>query len=122
VTTFKFEDLEVWKISLDLSDCVYDICAHLPDKELFNLNSQIRRSCTSISLNIAEGSTCSSNSEQARYLKIAIRSLIECVACERIILKRGYLEQDGVLINAFTEITNKLFAKLNSFLNYLNKG
>lgn len=121
MSSFKFEELEVWQISLDLNDCVYNICKFLPDSEIFNLSSQLKRACTSISLNIAEGSTCSSNSEQARFLKISIRSLIECIACERIILKRGYLKQDDNEIRRFEEITNRLFAKINSFINYLKR-
>jgi len=38
---YKFEKLDVWKMSLDLSDLVYDIAAQLPDIERFNLQSQI---------------------------------------------------------------------------------
>ena len=71
---FKFEGLDVWKLSLDYIDLIYQIANQLPRSEEYNLNSQIRRAATSISLNIAEGSTGLSDSEQARFLNIAHRS------------------------------------------------
>tara|TARA_R110002049_G_C8753805_1_gene528178 strand:+ start:268 stop:462 length:195 start_codon:yes stop_codon:yes gene_type:complete len=61
---FKFEKLEVWQLAMDLSNKVYDLIENLPATEPFNLSSQIRRAVTSISLNIAEGSTGQSDSEQ----------------------------------------------------------
>jgi len=63
---FKFENLEVWKLSLDYCDQIYDIVDLLPSKEEYNLRTQIRRAVTSISLNIAEGSTSQSDPEFSR--------------------------------------------------------
>jgi four helix bundle protein len=54
---FKFEKLEVWRLSLDYIDIVYKISTHLPRSEEYNLKSQLIRAATSIALNIAEGST-----------------------------------------------------------------
>ncbi|HCB01759.1 MAG TPA: four helix bundle protein, partial [Anaerolineae bacterium] len=54
---FKFENLDVWKLSLEYSDLIYELANKLPETEKFNLKSQIIRAATSISLNIAEGST-----------------------------------------------------------------
>ena len=114
---FKFEDLEVWKISLDLSDMVYNLVDKLPAIENFNLKSQAIRSSTSISLNIAEGSTGASNSEQIRYLNIAIHSLIEFVACLRLIERRKYVEE--MELYTIDDKLNTLFAKLNAFVRAL---
>ncbi len=49
---FKFEQLDVWQLSLAYSDLIYDIAEKLSDSERFNLKSQITRAATSISLNI----------------------------------------------------------------------
>ncbi|MGK7395703.1 MAG: four helix bundle protein [Candidatus Cyclobacteriaceae bacterium M3_2C_046] len=118
---FKFEQLEVWQISLDLNDLVYDIIALLPEDEKFNLISQLRRAGTSISLNIAEGSTGTSNKEQSNYLKIALRSCIEVVACLKLIIRRKYLvEKNEVIMNLF-QVLHKLFAKLNAFIKAINQ-
>ena len=88
---FKFEELDVWKLSLEYSDLIYALADKLPEGERYNLSSQITRAATSISLNIAEGSTGQSNPEQNRFLGLALRSLIETVACQRLITRRKYV-------------------------------
>lgn len=115
---YKFEDLEVWQISLDLGDFIYEIAAVLPDLERFNLNSQIIRASTSISLNIAEGSTSQSDGEQARFIGYSIRSLIEVIACLRIIVRRGYAIDEEILTKT-EELCDRLFIKLQAFRNSL---
>ncbi len=82
---YKFEQLDVWNLSLEYIDTIYGLAEKLPKSEEYNLKSQIIRAVTSISLNIAEGSTGQSDAEQARFLGMAIRSLIETVACQHII-------------------------------------
>ena len=88
---FKFEELDVWKLSLEYSDLIYALADKLPERERYNLSSQITRAATSISLNIAEGSTGQSNPEQNRFPGLALRSLIETVACQRLITRRKYV-------------------------------
>ena len=34
---YKFEGLEVWRISLELSDVIYEVIKRLPKEEEFNL-------------------------------------------------------------------------------------
>jgi four helix bundle protein len=74
--TFKFEKLEVYQLALSYVDEVYELAARLPKSEEFNLKSQITRAATSVALNIAEGSTGQSDAEQARFLSMAIRSVL----------------------------------------------
>jgi four helix bundle protein len=81
----------VWQRSLEYIDLIYAIAGQLPRSEEFNLKSQIVRAATSVALNIAEGSTGQTNAEQARFLGLAIRSLIETVACQHIINQRKLL-------------------------------
>src|SRR3990172_5383250 len=87
---YKFEKLEVWQLSLEYLDLAYSLSDGLPRHEDFNLKSQIRRAATSIALNIAEGSTGQTDAEQARFVGLAIWSLMEVVACQRIVSRRGY--------------------------------
>jgi four helix bundle protein len=75
--SFKFEQLDVWKLSLDYSDSIYVLAEMLPESERFNLKSQIVRAATSVSLSIAEGSTGQSDPEQSRFPGMALSSLIE---------------------------------------------
>lgn len=111
---YKFEQLEVWKLSLEYVDLIYALAEKLPKSEEYNLKSQIVRASTSISLNIAEGSTGQSDAEQARFLGMAIRSLIETVACQHIIRRRGYLQEENILHKAY-EASQVLARKLQTF-------
>jgi four helix bundle protein len=112
--TYKFEQLDVWKLALDYLDLIYKLGEALPRNEEYNLKSQITRAATSIALNIAEGSQGQSDPEQARFLGMAIRSLVETVACQQIIRRRGYF-QDEILLNKAYEDSQILVKKLQSF-------
>ncbi len=111
---FKFERLEVWKLSLEYLDLCYAIAEKLPREEDYNLKPQIMRAATSIALNIAEGSTSQSDPEQARFLKMALRSFVETVACRRLVQRRSYLNSDKGLISDAEQLGRKLFAKLQA--------
>jgi four helix bundle protein len=100
---FKFEQLDIWQQSLDYIDIIYNIAAQLPEDERFNMCSQVTRAATSINLNIAEGSTGQTDAEQARFLGLAVRSLIETVACQHIIHRREWLHNTTLLRQAYLE-------------------
>jgi four helix bundle protein len=117
---YKFEKLEVWQLSLELSDIVYELDKLLPISEQFNLSSQIKRAVTSISLNIAEGSTNSSKLEFAMFLRISIRSYLEVYACFLLIKRRGFISPNMPICNSFEELGSKLFAKLQALLKSIN--
>ena len=99
----KFEKLEVWQLALDYIELVYAIAEQLPRDEDYNLKSQIRRAATSVALNIAEGPTGQTNAEQARFLGMALRSLIETVACQHLISRHGYLAEPAQLREAYQQ-------------------
>ena len=111
---YKFEQLEVWKLALDYIDLIYKLAENLPRSEDYNLKSQMTRAATSIALNIAEGSQGQSDAEQARFLGMSIRSLIETVACQKIISRRGYLRDETMLNKAYQD-SQTLARKLQSF-------
>jgi four helix bundle protein len=72
-----FRDLKVWEKSHQLTLLVYKETAHFPKEELYGLISQIRRACSSIPANIAEGSGRQTNNDFARFLQIAFGSACE---------------------------------------------
>lgn len=74
---YAFENLTVWKESVNLSILIYKITKQFPKEELYGLTSQIRRAVISISSNIAEGSSKSSLKDQTRFSEIAYGSLME---------------------------------------------
>ncbi len=113
---FKFEKLEVYQLALDYIDEIYGLASQLPKSEDFNLKSQITRAATSVALNIAEGSTGQSDAEQARFLGMAIRSVLETVACLHIIQRRSFISDARSLENT-TENARILASKLHAFRN-----
>ncbi len=66
---YKFQELQVYKLSLDYLDQIYALAEQLPDPERFNLKIQMARAATSVVLNIAEGSTSQSDAEQSLFLR-----------------------------------------------------
>lgn len=116
---FKFESLEVWQDALLYADRVHSISESLPPTENFNLRSQLVRAATSVALNIAEGSTGQTNTEQARFLGLAIRSVIETVACIQLIRRRGYL-QDELTLDAAYRDAHRLATRLQAFRRSLD--
>lgn len=115
---FKFERLDVWRLALDYVDIIYELSSRLPRDEEYNLKSQLKRAATSITLNIAEGSSGLSDAEQARFIGIAIRSLVETVACLHLVHRRGYLDEPTPLRIAYTN-AETLFRRLKAFQNTL---
>ena len=118
---YKLEQLDVWQLALDYIDLVYKIVEGLPRSEEYNLKSQMIRAATSVALNIAEGSQSQSDAEQARFLGIAIRSLIETVACQQIIKRRAYFQDTELLQKMYID-SQVLVRKLQSFRNSLSKS
>jgi len=73
--SFKFESLIIWQKAMRLGEEINILSDQFPQKEIYNLNSQIRRAADSIALNIAEGSIGQSNLEFKKFMGYSIRSL-----------------------------------------------
>jgi four helix bundle protein len=72
-----FRELRVWERAHDLTLRIYEATANFPKQEMYGLTSQIRRSCTSIPTNVAEGCGRGGDPEPARFLHIAMGSASE---------------------------------------------
>jgi four helix bundle protein len=72
-----FRELRVWERAHDLTLRIYETTASFPREEMYGLTSQIRRSCTSIPTNVAEGYGRGGDPELARFLHIAMGSASE---------------------------------------------
>ncbi|OQX20248.1 MAG: four helix bundle protein [Desulfobulbaceae bacterium A2] len=72
-----YQDLEVWKKSMDLAELVYRLSSRFPQEEKFGLTSQIRRAAVSLPANIAEGAERNATGEFLQFLGIASGSLAE---------------------------------------------
>ena len=72
-----FKSLSVWQKSHELTLSIYKSTSGFPKEELFGLVSQMRRSSSSISTNIAEGCGRTTQSQMAHFLNIALGSASE---------------------------------------------
>lgn len=94
------KDLDAWKKSIDLVECLYKQTKEFPKEENYSLTSQIRRSAISIPSNIAEGAARNSKKEFIQFLFVALGSAAE-LETQLIIAERlGYISSSsGLLIN-----------------------
>ncbi|MBA6152616.1 four helix bundle protein [Gelidibacter maritimus] len=113
---FKFEKLLIWQKAMDLGEEIDDLAETFPDKEKYNLSSQIRRAADSIALNISEGSIGQSNPEQKKFIGYAIRSLAEVVTCLYKAKRRNYLN-----ITQFENLYDKSYELMNMMIAFRNK-
>jgi four helix bundle protein len=118
---FNFEKLSVYQKAIDIIDKVYDYTTTFPKEEMFGMISQFRRSATSISLNIAEGSA-RSKKDFRRFLDIAQGSVFESVAIIEISQRRKYMEQSVALQlrQDFSEIS-KMISGLKKSLGFSDR-
>ena len=74
---FRFQDLKIWQLAIEIADALFDIADELEKKKLFRFAEQLRGSGMSMSNNIAEGSGSHSKKEFRNFLNIARRSTFE---------------------------------------------
>ena len=91
---FRFEDLEIWKDAIQISDILFDYADKAEDKKFFRFAEQLRAAGMSISNNIAEGSGSFSDKEFANFLNISRRSVFECANIVHIYLRRKIINQE----------------------------
>lgn len=48
---FRFEDLDIWKMAIEIGEIVFDIANELEDRKLFGFADQLREAGMSISNN-----------------------------------------------------------------------
>ncbi len=75
--TRQYEQLVVWKEAHALCLSIYAFSSDFPAKEQFGLVSQMRRSASSIPMNIVEGNARRSKRERVHFVDISIGSLEE---------------------------------------------
>jgi four helix bundle protein len=73
----RYEDLDAWRLAMDLVESIYRHTRQFPDAERYGLTSQLRRAAVSVPNNIAEGKGRSSDRELVQFLNHARGSLYE---------------------------------------------
>ncbi|AYQ35409.1 four helix bundle protein [Runella sp. SP2] len=107
---FRFEDLEIWKIAIEIGDELYDIADRLEEKKKYRFAEQLRGAAMSISNNIAEGAGSSSKPEFSQFLNYARRSCYECANILIISERRNYvsLTEKEALFARLEELSRKI--------------
>ncbi len=77
MSKFRFEDLEIWKISIEILDMCMEISETLEQAHLYRFAEQLRAAGLSISNNIAEGSGSNYDKEFYKFLNYSRRSAFE---------------------------------------------
>jgi len=114
--SFKFEQLKVWQRAMDLGEEVNSMALTFPERERFNLSSQILRAVDSVALNISEGSIGQSNPEFRKFIGYSIRSLAEVITCLYKARRRDYIKQEqfDAVYDASFNLMNMMAAFKNS--------
>jgi four helix bundle protein len=91
---FRFEQLDIWKDAIELSDTLFDYCDRADELKKYRFAEQLRAAGMSISNNIAEGSGSFSDKEFANFLNISRRSIFECANILEIFARRKIITPD----------------------------
>jgi four helix bundle protein len=88
-----FHDLQVWVKAHRLTIAVYRATEDFPVREQYGLTSQLRRSCSSVPANIAEGCGRTTPADFSRFLQIAMGSASETQYHLELARDLGFLDQ-----------------------------
>jgi four helix bundle protein len=111
-----FEDLEVWKQSVQLAESVFKLIKTCKE---YALRDQIVRSAISIPSNIAEGSERNSNKDFIRFLTIAKGSAAELRTQLLLAQRLGLLEK--ALASELIQETKHISARLHKLVQAIEK-
>jgi len=115
----RFEDLNIWKLSLKITKEIYNLTAKKGFSKDFSLRDQIRRAIISVSSNIVEGFEKNNNNEFVRFLKIAKGSVGEVRNQLYIALVVGYITKKE--FENINEELKDLANQIGGFIVYLEK-
>jgi four helix bundle protein len=111
-----FEDLECYKLALNVVHEAYQVVKRLPPEEKHNLADQLRRAAVSVTLNIAEGYGRYHYLDSLRFFYIARGSLDEVlsafVTCDKVGLSTGELPRQR-------ELCHSALRSLNGYIRYV---
>ena len=91
---FRFQDLKIWQLAIEIADELFDVADDLERKKLYRFAAQIRSAGMSMSNNIAEGSGSSSKKEFTQFLNMARRSTFENANILILLERRNLVSAD----------------------------
>jgi len=94
MSTFRFENIEVWKFGIEVTIKLLDIAEFLDTKRLSSFSNQLRDASLSITNNIAEGSGSFSEKEFTVFLNYSRRSVFECANIIFVLSFKNYISEE----------------------------
>jgi len=113
----RFEDMDVWKDSQEYAVLIYKATKTFPKEELYGITSQIRRSASSVSANIAEGFGRSTYKDRAHFYHIALGSLLETKNFVYLSGRLEYVHQEQV--QSLTQQAENISNQITAIIRYL---
>jgi four helix bundle protein len=114
---FRFQDLKIWELAIQIADELFDIADGLDQKRLYRFAEQLRGAGMSMSNNIAEGSGSSSKKEFKQFLNIARRSTYENANILFLLEKRDLISRE--YLDRFLDQLDHLCRQITNFQNSL---
>lgn len=113
---FRFQDLKIWQLAIEIADELFDIADRLEEKRLYRFAEQLRGSGMSMSNNIAEGSGSSFKKEFKQFLNTARRSTFENANILILLQRRKLISQDSLdqLLNKLDSLCRQITSFKNS--------
>ena len=110
---FRFQDLKIWELAIQIAGELFDIADELEQKRLYRFADQLRGAGMSMSNNIAEGSGSSSSKEFKNYLNMARRSTFENANILILLHKKGLIKDEN--FNHLLDKIDHLGRQITSF-------
>jgi four helix bundle protein len=117
---FRFEDLEIWKLAIEIGMELIDISEVHEDRKLFRFADQTRGVAMSISNNIAESTGTDQIGEQRQLLRYARRECFEAVNILIISNKRNIITEE--ILNNMKDRLHVLSRKIYNYSSSLAKA
>ena len=111
-----FEDLDCYKLALQVFREAYRVVDLLPPEEKYNLADQLRRAATSILLNIAEGYGRYHYLDSLRFYYIARGSIMEVLSAFIACDERKYISGE---LGKQRELSHSALRSLNGYIRYV---
>ena len=112
-----FEDLDCYKLALEVMVDVHAIARNFPPEEKYELTSQIRRSSKSVTANIAEGYRRYHYLDSLRCYAIARGELNETLAHLINARALGYVDREN--FEPLYKLIREAEQALNGFMSYI---
>jgi four helix bundle protein len=111
-----FKELKIWQKGFEIAVSSIRLTNSFPKEEKFGISSQITKAAVSISSNIAEGSSRSSQKDYCRFLEISLGSSFELET--QLLIAKAVNYGDEKTTN---EILSNIDQEQKMLISFINK-